>query len=110
MNNIPQAPRKIKTCPECGRPFPPPIVVRGAVRQALVNALSRRPDGMSRDELMYAVYGSLDTPVKPQVIPVMIKKVRPQLRAQGFDIRRSWLGPGCRFFLVSVSRSVKEET
>ena len=48
--------RRLHICPQCRRPFPPPLVVTGSLRQRMVNILADRPDGLTVNNLVDLVY------------------------------------------------------
>jgi hypothetical protein len=75
-------------CPTCRRFYPPPLNVGGIKRQRIVDILSRRPEGMTAEALMNAVYGDEDGPDGGRrVICVAIYQARKILRRQGYDIK-----------------------
>jgi hypothetical protein len=97
--------RRPNICPACRRPFPPPLVVTGWVRQRVVNIVSSRPDGIAIGDLVDAVYA--DDPdggpvTAPRSVNVMIHKANAQLAAQGYAIKSMWLGRGARYRLVKI--------
>ena len=99
-------PRRPHVCPTCHRPFPPPLVVTGSVRQRLVNIISGRPDGIEIHDLVGAVYA--DDPdggpvTAPRSVNVMIHKANKQLAAQGYQIKSTWLGRGARYRLERIT-------
>jgi hypothetical protein len=98
--------RRVHVCPACGRPFPPPLVVTGSVRQKLVNIISARPDGIEIGDLVDQVYA--DDPdggpvTAPRSINVMVHRANAQLAAQGYQIKAMWLGRGARYRLVRIA-------
>jgi hypothetical protein len=97
--------RRPKLCPHCKRPYPPRLIVRGPVRQAIVNLIANRPDGITRGEIIAAVYATDigGGPDNPNVISVLIKHANVELAAQGFRIEPAWRGRGARYRLVRVA-------
>jgi hypothetical protein len=103
--------RRANICPACRRPFPPPLVVTGSVRQRLVNIVSSRPDGIAIGDLVDAVYA--DDPdgrpvTAPRSVNVMIHKANAQLAAQGYQIKSMWLGRGPRYRIVKIDAGKSE--
>ena len=95
--------RRPQICPQCRRPFPPPLIVSGSVRQRLLDIIGNRPDGISIGDLVELVYA--DDPDGGPVtalrsVNVMIHKANAQLAAQGYQIKAIWLGRGARYRLV----------
>jgi hypothetical protein len=99
--------RRAHICPACRRPFPPRLAVHGPVRQAVVDAIANRPDGITRDELLDLVYSDdvYGGPNNPNVIAVLIKHANAELAAQGYRIESMWRGPGARYRLVRRERA-----
>ena len=97
--------RRLHLCPTCRRPYPPPLVVHGPVRQRIVDLIAMRPDGISRGEILDLVYGNDPNggPANPNTISVLIKHANAELAAQGFRISPAWLGRGARYRLVRVA-------
>jgi hypothetical protein len=96
--------RRARTCPACHRPFPPKLHVRGPVRQAIVDLIADRPDGITRAEILATVYADdIDGgPNNPNTIAVLIKHANAELVAQGYRIAPTWLGRGARYRLVKL--------
>jgi hypothetical protein len=78
--------------------------VRGPVRQRIVDLIADRPDGITRGEIIAAVYADDPNggPDNPNVISVLIKHANAELATQGFHITPAWLGRGARYRLVKV--------
>jgi len=97
--------RRPHVCPTCHRPFPPPLVVTGPVRQRIVDVIADRPDGITRGEIIATVYADdIDGgPDNPNTITVLIKRANEELATQGFRIEPTWLGPGARYRLVRTA-------
>ena len=98
--------RRRHLCPTCHRPFPPPLVVTGPLRQRMVNILANRPDGLTINNLVDLVYA--DDPnggplTAPRSLNVMAHKANKQLRAQGYQIKSMWMGRGAIYRLVPLS-------
>jgi hypothetical protein len=91
---------QLKICPQCRRPFPPALSVHGPVRQAIVNLIASRPDGITRHELMDSVYASDPNggPENPNTISVLVKRANEDLASQGYRITSDG-GPGSRYHL-----------
>jgi len=103
--------RRANICPTCRRPFPPPLVVTGSVRQRLVNIIGGRPDGIEIYDLVGAVYA--DDPdggpvTAPRSVNVMIHQANKQLAAQGYQIKSMWLGRGARYRIVKIDTAKSE--
>jgi hypothetical protein len=98
--------RRARTCPTCRRPFPPPLVVHGPVRQAIVDLIANRPDGVTRAEIIDVVYADdIDGgPDNPNTISVLIKLANAELATQGYRIEPAWRGRGARYRLVGACR------
>jgi hypothetical protein len=96
--------RRQKICPECRRPFPPALPVRGPVRQRIVNLIASRPDGITRHELIALVYASDPNggPSTENVISVLVKRANEDLAGQGYRITSNG-GPGSRYQLQRLS-------
>jgi len=98
--------RRLHLCPACQRPFPPPLVVTGPLRQRMVNILADRPDGLTINNLVDLVYardpdgGPLTA---PRSLNVMAHKANKQLRSQGYQIKSMWMGRGAIYRLVRVA-------
>ena len=96
--------RRRETCAMCGRPFPPQLQVTGPRRQRLVNLVAGRPDGITRRELMDAIYA--DDPnggaTTMNTISVFVHWANLQLKNQGWHIR-STRGPGSRYYLEKLN-------
>ena len=95
-------------CPECGRPHAPKLAVSGPVRQRIVNIIANRPDGITRDQLMLAVYGNDPNggPENPNVISVLVNHANRELRPQGYEISAR-PGRGALYRLRSI-RPIRE--
>ena len=98
--------RRPHLCPRCRRPFPPPLVVTGPLRQRMVNILANRPDGLTINNLVDLVYA--DDPdggpvTAPSSLNVMAHKANKQLRAQGYQIKSMWMGRGAIYRLVRIA-------
>jgi hypothetical protein len=104
--------RRAQICPACRRPFPPRLVVHGPVRQAIVNTIAERPDGITRAELLDVVYGDdIDGgPDNANVISVLIKHANAELAAQGFHIESTWRGRGARYRLTKIEPNSPQAT
>jgi hypothetical protein len=96
--------RRPDICPTCRRPFAPRLAVSGPVRQRIVDVIADRPDGITRAELMSAVYAADPNggPNTPNTLSVIIKRANAQLAPQGYRITPAWLGRGARYRLVPL--------
>jgi hypothetical protein len=106
--------RRLRICAACGRPFEPELKVNGPVRQRVVEIIANRPGGITRAELMNALYGDRDDggPDDPHGITVMIALANRQLRTQGYHITsarpgRGGQGEGGRFRLVKIATAAE---
>jgi hypothetical protein len=92
--------RRLKACPHCRRPFPPALPVHGPVRQRIVDLIANRPDGITRHEIIAAVYATDPNggPKTENVISVLVKKATSDLAPLGYRIITSG-GPGARYRL-----------
>jgi hypothetical protein len=106
----PRPSRRSRLCPTCQRPFPPPLVVHGPVRQRIVNLIAARPAGITRAEIIAAVYADdIDGgPDNPNTISVPIKHANVELAAQGYRIEPAWRGRGARYRLVTINQQREE--
>jgi hypothetical protein len=97
--------RRPQICPSCRRPLAPKLVVTGPVRQRIVDIVANRPDGITRGELIDAVYaGDVDGgPDTPNTVSVLIHLANQQLSRQGYRIESAWRGPGGRYRLVRIA-------
>jgi len=98
--------RRPRLCPACQRPFPPPLVVTGPLRQRMVNILAGRPDGVLVRDLVELVYA--DDPnggplTAQRSLNVIAHRANVQLRPQGYQIKSMWLGRGARYRLVRLA-------
>ena len=61
--------RRPQLCPTCRRPYAPPPVVHGPVRQA-IDVIANRPDGITRSEIIAVVYADDPDggPVNPNTV------------------------------------------
>jgi hypothetical protein len=68
------------------------------------STIANRPDGISRAEIIAAVYadGRNGGPDNPNVISVLIKHADAQLAAQGFRIGPAWRRRGARYRLTRL--------
>jgi hypothetical protein len=82
------------------------------VRQRIVDLIANRPDGVTRGQIMDAVYaGDLDGgPSNPNTVSVLIKHANRELAPQGYRIAPTWLGPGARYRLVALASRSPETT
>jgi hypothetical protein len=96
--------RRPHICPTCSRPFPPRLIVRGPVRQRIVDLIANRPAGITRREIIDLVYADdIDGgPENPNTISVLIKHANKELATQGFHIEPAWRGRGARYRLVRI--------
>jgi hypothetical protein len=91
-----------RLCPHCGRPWPKEPQVTGKRRQAMVNALSRNPNGLTVYQLLDKIYADdADGGACRQVIPVMARSINKQLRSRGWRITATG-GPGSRYRLEAT--------
>ena len=104
-NGVHVVTRRLHLCPTCQRPYPPRLVVRGPVRQRIVDLIANRPDGITRDEILDVVYADDPDggPANANTISVLIKHANSELAAQGFRILPAWLGRGARYRLVRTA-------
>ena len=100
-----------KFCPACGRPFPPELSVSGTVRRRMVDIVSRRPDGVTRDELISLVYAEDPDggPNCPNIISVLVYHANKQLAVQGYRIKVGWRGKGARYFLEKLNNDADSQ-
>jgi hypothetical protein len=91
---------QLKICPQCQRPFPPPLKVRGPVRQAIVDLIAGRPDGITRREIIDLVYASDPNggPSNENTVSVLVRYANLDLQTQGWRITSDG-GPGSRYRL-----------
>ena len=91
------------SCPHCGRPYPPKLQVGGSVRKRIVEIIANRPNGISRPQLMWMVYGDDPNggPLYPNVVSVLIHKANRELRPQGYEITAG-RGRGALYRLVRL--------
>jgi hypothetical protein len=96
--------RSPRICLACQRPFPPPLIVHGPVRQAIVNLIANRPDGITRAEIIATIYADdIDGgPTNPNTVSVLIKHANEELAAQGYRIAPAWRGRGARYRLSRI--------
>ncbi len=89
--------RRANICPACRRPFPPRLAVHGPVRQAIVNTIANRPDGITRAELLDVVYREdIDGgPDNPNTIAVLVKTREHGIGSAGLSHRIHLARPGC---------------
>ena len=100
-------------CPHCGRPYvSPEFYVSGIVGPRIAEIIrTRSPYGITRWELMEVIYGGCPDGAKtPNVIAVHIKRINRQLLPQGYEIKRSWMGRGNRYFMVKHAYPVSKPT
>ena len=93
-------------CGKCGQLIPPPAALfeNAPVRRRIYEAISRRPDGISRADVIAFVYGwqacggpdSADT-----VVSVLVNKINRKLASLGTRIV-STRGPGAVYKLVKL--------
>jgi len=97
--------RRPYLCPACHRPFPPRLAAPGPVRQRIVDLIAKRPDGITRSEIIATVYADDPNggPDNPNTICVLIKHANEELAAQGWHIAPAWLGRGARYRLVRTA-------
>ena len=97
--------RRPKLCPHCKRPYPPRLIVRGPVRQAIVNLIANRPDGITRGELIDIIYAADPNggPSTPNTISVLVHLANQQLAQQGYRIEPAWRGRGARYRLARIA-------
>jgi hypothetical protein len=79
--------------------------VHGPVRQAIVDIIANRPDGITRAEILATVYaGDIDGgPDCENTVSVLIHLANQELKEQGFRILPAWRGRGARYRLVRVA-------
>jgi hypothetical protein len=79
--------------------------VHGPRRQAIVDAIANRPDGITRAELLDVVYADdIDGgPDNPNTIAVLIKFANAELATQGYRIESTWRGRGARYRLIEIT-------
>jgi hypothetical protein len=97
--------RRARICPACQRPFPPPLIVRGPIRQRLIEILLNRPDGVALSELVDLIYS--DDPAGGPLtarnsLNVIAHRANKQLSEQGYRIESTWRGRGARYRLVRI--------
>jgi hypothetical protein len=96
--------RRQHICPACRRPFPPPLIVHGPIRQRIVDIVGARPDGITLGELLDLVYAADPGggPDFPNTISVTIHNANRELAPQGYRILPAWRGRGARYRLVRL--------
>jgi hypothetical protein len=96
--------RRPQICPHCKRPFPPRLIVRGPVRQRIVELVADRPDGITRAELLNVIYAGDPNggPETPNTVSVLIHLANQQLAEQAYRIAAAWRGRGGRYRLIKV--------
>jgi hypothetical protein len=84
--------------------------VHGPVRQRIVNLIANRPDGITRAEIISAVYADDPNggPENANGIAVLIHHANKELMPQGFHITPAWRGRGARYRLVRVAPRCRE--
>jgi hypothetical protein len=97
-------------CPYCGRPYPPILSVSGPVRRRIVDVIASRPNGITRPQLIQAVYGGDPNggPLHGNVVSVLVHHANRQLRPQGYEITAS-RGRGGLYRLVRTHADSKLE-
>jgi hypothetical protein len=97
--------RRPQVCPQCRRPFPPPLAVSGPIRQRLVDLLINSPDGIAVRELVGLVYDDPNGgPLTAQrSLNVIAHRANKELRRQGFQITSTWRGRGAKYQLVALA-------
>jgi hypothetical protein len=70
----------------------------------MVDIISHRPDGITRDDLMGVLYAEDPNggPVNLNVISVLIYHANKQLHEQGYTIKTTWRGRGSRYKLMRL--------
>ena len=91
------------SCPYCGRPYPPKFHINGPVRRRIVEVIANRPHGITRPQLICAVYGNDPNggPLNANVVSVLIHKANMELRPQGYEITAT-KGRGGLYRLVRI--------
>lgn len=96
----------MKRCPTCKRPFGPDIDVGGIKRQRLFDYVARHPEGVTRDQIMTAVYKGDATggPEDPKIVGVVVRQINQRLRKMGHSHRiRGAGGPGSTYRLLEAA-------
>jgi hypothetical protein len=79
-------------------------VVRGPVRQRIVDLVAGRPDGLTRRELIEFIYAADPNggPNNENTISVTIRNANKELKEQGYYIAPAWRGRGARYRLFKI--------
>lgn len=88
---------KMKRCPTCKRPLPPVVSVSGRRRQALLEYVLRYPEGVTRSQILDAIYADDPDggPENQNIVAVMVKHINDILEKQKKKVRiRGSGGPG----------------
>jgi len=96
----------MKCCPTCNRPYPPKIQVGGLRRQAIVDFISRRPEGATYEQIINHVYAD-DPNGGPDCrhgVAVMVYIANEKLKNSNSEFRiRATGGPGGVYRIVHES-------
>lgn len=93
----------IRCCPECKRPLPPEVKIRGAKRQQMYDFIAAHPEGVTRPQIMDHLYRDDPNggPEFAQIVPVMANKINKQLKEMGLRIQiRGSGGPGSVYRII----------
>jgi DNA-binding response OmpR family regulator len=87
----------IERCSCCGQIIPPKVTLP-RVKQRIYDYIARHPEGVSREQIIDAVYGHdpRGGPTTLNVVSVHVKKMRPMLKLHGVTIT-SPRGPGSTY-------------
>jgi hypothetical protein len=91
-------------CPSCGQTLPlKQDLVTGRERRRLVELLSQRPHGMTRDEIARLLYADDPNggPENTLAVCQLVHQARLQLMRQGWTIHSN-RGPGAHYRLVRL--------
>jgi len=86
--------------------------VHGPIRQAIVDLIANRPDGVTRAEIIATVYADdIDGgPDNANTIAVLIKHANEDLKPQGFRIEPTWRDRRARYRLIRIEPRVAAMT
>jgi hypothetical protein len=90
-------------CPCCGQLLPPKLSVTGTKRKELVELLSRRADGMTREQIAAVLWEDDPNggPDNTMAVCQLVHQARLQLRRQGYTIWSN-RGPGARYRIMKL--------
>jgi hypothetical protein len=104
---LPQQKLNLTACPCCKRLFPFPsdaIKLSGNVRRRYFDALAKAPDGLTREQILNAVYADDPNggPDAYETVRQHIFEINKTLAKHGLKIKSPLGGPGARYYLVQL--------